>query len=160
MDTKNQSTLKSPRKTWRTLAGSDKGINFSYKYVGDGRYRPIIPIEISTDTDNAISYEVLVDSGADISIFDAEVAEAIGITNLESGDKFVFSGITGEEEIGYLHIVTITVKDCSYQTTVVFSENIRDDGHGIVGQKGFLDYFAIKFDYYKKYVVLRKKGWV
>lgn len=140
------------------MVASDSGINFKYKKVGDNRYRPIIPIEISGSTDS-VRYEVLVDSGADFCIFDAEVAEAIGIDDITTGEKFTFGGVTGKDEIGFNHTVTVTIKGCSYQTKVGFSENIRDDGVGIVGQKGFFDRFAIKFDYSKKSVVLRKKDW-
>ena len=136
---------------------TDNGISFKYKNVGEGKYRPIIPIEIEfTDT---IRYEVLVDSGADFSIFDAEVAEAIGIEDLTTGERFSFGGVTGEEEIGYRHKVTLRIRDCSYQVKVGFSEHIRQDGTGIVGQKGFFDMFSVKFDYSKKSVVLRKKDW-
>jgi hypothetical protein len=106
-----------------------------------------------------VYYEVLVDSGADFCILHGEVAEAIGIEDITTGVKFSFGGVTGKSEVGYFHKVTITVKDCSYQTKVAFSNGIRDDGIGIVGQKGFFDRFAIEFDYSKKSVILRKKKW-
>ena len=139
------------------MATSYRNINFKYKDIGNGRYRPIIPIEIgATDT---LYYEVLVDSGADYCIFNDEVAEAIGIEDITTGVKFKFGGVTGKSEVGYSHTETIAVKDCSYQTKVGFSASIRDDGIGIVGQKGFFDRFAIKFDHSKKDVILRKKKW-
>lgn len=139
------------------MGTSNKGISFKYKKI-DGRYRPIIPIEISAK--DSIVYEVLVDSGADICIFDAEVADVIGIEDLEKGEKFTFGGVTGKQETGYIHKVKISVQGCSYNAKVAFSRHISDSGYGIVGQKGFFDYFSVKFDYSAKTIVLRKKGWV
>ncbi len=92
-------------------------------------------------------------------MFDAEIAEAIGIKNLESGGKFSFSGVTGKKEYGYMHTVTLKIHGCSYRTKVGFSKSISDRGYGIVGQKGFFDYFSVKFDYSEKSVVLTKKEW-
>lgn len=131
-------------------------INLKYKKI-DGIYRPIIPIEI-THT-KSILYEVLVDSGADVCIFHSEIAEAIGIENIESGLPRGFGGVTGKEEKAYMHKVTIKIKNCEYRTTVFFSNNIYDNGYGIVGQKGFFDYFRVTLDYAEKKVTLRKKNW-
>lgn len=71
-----------------------------------------------------------------------------------------FGGVTGKKETAYIHAVTFIIKGCKYQTKVAFSEHISSNGIGIVGQKGFFDYFAVKFDYSQKTVVLRKKDWV
>ncbi len=139
------------------MANSDKGISYNYKKVGEGRYRPIIAIEIQGTA--TLQYEVLVDSGADFCIFDAEVAEAIGVEDLATGDEFKFGGVTGKEEVGFMHSVTLKIGGSEHQTKVAFSEKIRDDGTGIVGQKGFFDRFSVKFDYAEKSIVLRKKVW-
>ena len=53
-------------------------MKFSYKQINDETYRPIIPIKL-TRKNESVNYEVLVDSGADLNIFDAEMAEVIGI---------------------------------------------------------------------------------
>jgi hypothetical protein len=134
-----------------------KTFNFKYKRVDGTKYRPIISIGISFKKD--LKYEVLVDSGADICIFDAEVAQAIGIVDIVTGEEMKFGGITGKSEVGYIHTVKIKIKDCEFRTKVVFSEHINDDGTGIVGQKGFFDRFVVKFDYSEKSLVLRKKDW-
>jgi hypothetical protein len=134
-----------------------RGLLFKYKHVDD-RYRPIIPIELEYDG-RAIRYEVLVDSGADRCIVPGDIGRAIGI-DIESGESFQLGGVTGKPETGYFHTVTLTIGRHSYVTKVGFMDTMRDDAFGMVGQKGFFDHFAIKFDYAKHEVILHKKRWV
>jgi hypothetical protein len=134
-----------------------RGLSFPYKRI-DGRLRPIIPIEI-THKAQSIRYEVLVDSGADTSIIPGDIGRAIGI-DVESGDRFELGGVTGENRIGYFHRVTLRIGKYSYQTKVGFMNNMREGSFGMVGQKGFFDRFAIKFDYAERKLILHKKQWV
>ena len=53
-------------------------MKFYYKKLGPDLFRPIIPINLIY-RNKEISYEVLIDSGADFSIFDSEIAEVLGI---------------------------------------------------------------------------------
>ncbi len=53
-------------------------MKFGYKKYGPGIFRPVIPIEVIYNG-TAVPYEVLVDSGADICIFDAQIAEILGL---------------------------------------------------------------------------------
>ena len=52
-------------------------MKFKYTHYGRDILRPVIPIEVVGR--EAVPYEVLVDSGADISIFDAEIGDLTGI---------------------------------------------------------------------------------
>lgn len=133
-------------------------IVFKYKQVANKIYRPIVPIEIGHTS--SIRYEVLIDSGADGCMLNAEIAEAIGIKDIKGGEPFTFSGVTGKTEVAYNHTVTIKLKDCSYQTKVGFSDGFSNNGYGIVGQKGFFDRFSITFDYPSKSLTMVKKDWV
>lgn len=113
-------------------------------YVGD-ILRPVIPIKVSYGG-IFVPCEVLVDSGADICIFDAEIAEILEI-KLELGEKRSISGITGANDFYYLHEVNLSVGKFSYKTNVGFLPNIARMGYGVAGQKGFFDHFVIKFNY-------------
>lgn len=53
-------------------------MKFNHKKLAPGVLRPIIPIAVGHN-DFFVSYEVLVDSGADMCIFDAEIGELLGI---------------------------------------------------------------------------------
>jgi len=132
-----------------------RGFSFPYKQI-DGRFRPIIPIGL--EGTKAFGYEVLVDSGADICIFHADIGRAIGLV-IEKGQRFELGGVTGTERVGYLQKVTLKVGNIAYQTKVGFTDSMRDGAYGMVGQKGFFDRFAIKFDYAERKIVLHKKKW-
>ena len=47
-------------------------MKFRYKKYGSGVIRPVIPLKVAYDN-KTIVQEVLVDSGADVCLFDAEV---------------------------------------------------------------------------------------
>lgn len=118
-------------------------MKFRYKKYGPKILRPVIPIEI-VKNDIEVPYEVLVDSGADICIFDAHIAEILGI-NLIRGERNQVSGITGFPEYYYIHSVEIKVGGLKYKVNVGFM-SMGSSAYGIVGQKGFFDKFIVRFD--------------
>jgi len=130
-------------------------MKFKYKKYAPGVLRPVIPIEI-LHKDVAVPYEVLVDSGADICIFDAQIAEILGI-DLKNGKEQKVSGLTGISESYYLHPVTISVGGWEYKVEVGFLSNIGKFGYGVVGQKGFFDIFIVKFDLIKEEIELKQR---
>jgi len=116
-----------------------------FRYKKFGRFlRPVIPIGIGYNK-RSIRYEVLVDSGADLCIFDAQIGEIIGI-DLEQGRRDEVGGITGEPEPYYVHPVTLSVDGHQYDIEAGFLPNIARLGYGVVGQKGFFDIFIVTFD--------------
>lgn len=130
-------------------------MKFSYKKYGHGIFRPVIPIEIGYK-DRSLCYEVLVDSGADFCIFDAQIADVLEI-EVESGEKREVGGITGVLEHYYLHNVKMTIGGWSYNIKVGFLRNIAQIGYGVVGQRGFFDIFIVKFDFLKGEVELKRR---
>ena len=130
-------------------------MKFKYKKYAPGLLRPVIPIEI-LHKDIGVPYEVLVDSGADICIFDAQIAEILGI-NLKTGKEQKVAGLTGVSEPYYLHPVTISVGGWDYKIEVGFLPSIGRFGYGVVGQKGFFDIFVVKFDLRKEEIELKAR---
>ena len=130
-------------------------MKFSYKKVAPEVIRPIIPIELS-HKNVTVPYAVLVDSGADLCIFDAEIAEILGIS-LTSGTKKEFSGVTGRKAIMHIHSVEAKIGGWPHRIEAGFSKEMGPYGYGIVGQKGFFDKFVIKFDYQKEIIELKVK---
>ncbi len=129
-------------------------MKFKYKKLAPGFIRPIIPIEIIFNQ-NSIKYEVLIDSGADENIFDAQIGELLGI-DIIKGEKRKLSGITGVKEIYYIHPITIKVGGWKYKTKAGFLPNIASLGYGVVGQRGFFDIFVVKFNFKKGIVELKE----
>ncbi len=130
-------------------------MRFPYKRVAPGIIRPIIPIEVSYQ-DISIPYEVLIDSGADFCIFDAEIAEILGLL-LTKGEKRHFAGVTGDKAFAYMHSVEMTIGGWSYQIEAGFASDIGPYAYGIVGQVGFFDKFIVKFDYLKEEVEIKPR---
>lgn len=130
-------------------------MKFRYKKYGQGILRPVIPIEISHKNET-VNYEVLVDSGADYCIFDAQVADVLSI-DIKEGEKHEVAGITGEIKPLYFYPVNIKVGGWSYKINAGFLRKIGRYGYGVVGQKGFFDIFVVKFDLFKEEIELKKR---
>jgi len=130
-------------------------MKFRYKKITREVLRPIIPIEIIYKNQR-VKYEVLVDSGADGNIFDAEIGEILNI-DIQKGEKRSVGGITGVREDYYVHPIIVDVGGWKYKTEAGFLINITRLGYGVVGQKGFFDIFVVKFDLIKEIIELRER---
>ena len=119
-------------------------MKFRYKKYDQEILRPVIPISIKYKN-KSLFYEVLVDSGADSCIFDAQIGKLLGL-KITQGKKNQIFGITGKSEDYFLHKVTLSVGGWDYETEVGFLPNIAKMGYGVVGQRGFFDTFVVKFD--------------
>lgn len=124
--------------------------------LGSYLLKPIIPVKI-VYCGKEINYAALIDSGADFSIFDAEIGEYLGI-DIKHGTLLKFGGISGEgNAVAYLHEMTLEIGGWKYKTVVGFSKDIAKHGYGILGQKGFFDIFVVKFDLIKEEVELKER---
>jgi hypothetical protein len=130
-------------------------MKFSYKKYGPGILRPVIPIEIGYKN-LSVPYEVLIDSGADFCIFDAQIADILGI-DVETGEKNEVAGITGVNAPIYFHDIVIKVGGCPFKIRAAFLREIGKFGYGVVGQKGFFDIFIVKFDLIKEEIELKER---
>ena len=130
-------------------------MKFEYKRYGR-ILRPVIPIKIKRG-DRAVRYEVLVDSGADICIFDGGIGDILGI-DVESGERQTVGGIAGQSAAYYLHQIEIEVGGWPYKIRAGFLRNVAGGfNYGVVGQTGFFEHFVVKFDMQKTEVDLRRK---
>ena len=126
-------------------------------FFGMSILKPIIPVDIKAN-DKKITYGVLIDSGADFCIFDAEIGEYLKL-DVKSGTEERFGGIEGSAmAVAYLHKVVINIGGYDYKTIVGFSYDIAKFGYAILGQKGFFDMFSVKFDYQKEEIELKEKS--
>jgi hypothetical protein len=129
-------------------------MKFRYKKYGPTTFRPVIPIEI-IHKNIEVPYEVLVDSGADVNIFDAQLAEILEL-DLPSGKVAKVAGITGYEETYYVHKLDLKIGGHLFKDLEVgFLKQIGQYGYGVVGQTGFFDLFTVKFDLIKKEIELK-----
>src|SRR3989338_3776121 len=128
-------------------------MKFKYKKYGGGILRPVIPIAL-VHNGIEVPYEVLVDSGADVCIFDAQIADILGI-DITQGERYEVAGVTGVCEPYYVFPLTLRIADKMYTFRAGFLSGMGRFGYGVVGQKGFFDNFIVKFDLLKEEVELK-----
>ena len=117
-------------------------------------WRPVVPIKI-THQEKEYGYLALVDSGADFCIFHAEIAELLGLP-VKKGKTSPIFGVTKGEGKVYYHQVGLEIGGWKINSYVGFSYDLRFP-LGILGQRGFFEFFSIVFDFKKKMVDLRPK---
>jgi len=118
-------------------------------------FRPIIPVTLSFKG-SSVGYEVLIDSGADECVFDAEIAKVLHLPLIEEKEKS-FGGVGGSEIKAYRQGIEMGVGGASFVTEVYFSPDLSKLGYGILGQKGFFDHFRVRFIYSKKTVEITEE---
>ena len=131
-------------------------MKYQYARYNNSVVRPVIPIKLKSGG-NEVSYEVLVDSGADLCIFDEEIGEALGIDVRKGKQQEVF-GVGGKASFYYLHKIKIDVGGWEYDIEAGFMPNVsgRQVSHGIVGQRGFFENFTVKFNKRKEEIELNR----
>lgn len=140
-------------------------MNFSYiklplrersPFFGASLLKPIVPIKILYQ-DRAVQYAALIDSGADFCIFDAQIGEALGL-DVRSGTRAKFGGIqSGGPAEAFLHQLALEIGGRRFNATVAFSYEIAPYGYAILGQKGFFDFFIVKFDLVKEEIEIKER---
>ena len=132
-------------------------MKFPYKQYRNSVRRPIIPIHLRHGA-RELQYEALVDSGADICLFDWEVGEGLGI-DIKSGIPCEVLGVSGAISMYYLHKVTLAIGGVFYKAEIGFvgSASSPAISYGILGQKGLFDKFIVRFDFLKGELALKPR---
>ncbi len=125
-------------------------------YFGTSILKPIIPVKVIVGG-KTVNYSALIDSGADFCIFDAEIGEYLGL-DVKNGRREEFGGIQARGgAVAFLHDIVLEIGGFKYKTAIGFSYDIAKRGLGVLGQKGFFEYFKVIFDYVGEEVELREK---
>ena len=131
-------------------------MKFRYKRYG-GVARPVITVRLKW-RGKTIRYEVLIDSGADECMFDAGMADVLGI-DLEQGEMRKATGVWGQTVVYFLHPVDVEISGRTYTIDAGFiSRPGAPFEYGAVGQKGFFDKFIVTFDYLKQEIELKARS--
>jgi hypothetical protein len=110
----------------------------------DYAWRPALKVLLWYQHKKSPPIESILDTGADHCVFDAQIAEGLGIP-VTKGMPVAFTGIEGRETVRFLHHVTLTVAAQTFQAPIVFAYGILTTG--ILGQTGFFDHFVATFDW-------------
>ncbi len=106
--------------------------------------RPIIPVKVTGPKANLI-IEALIDSGADMSLFDIEIAKAVGV-DLRKVSKQQFGGIGKDTVTVYLTKIAVEVIGTNHSVTIPVGFMKGANVRGLLGQEGFFDNFKIIFN--------------
>jgi hypothetical protein len=123
-------------------------MKFAYKRFASGVERPIIPVIVRNPaTGQSARYFALVDSGADVCVFAAEIGELIGLDVFGGRERMVSGVVAGEARPYYVHEVEIQVGLLRRASAIGFMPDLAHNGHGLLGQTGFFDLFSfVKFE--------------
>ncbi len=128
-------------------------MKLTFDYLKTGLwYRPIIPVTFKCNK-TEFNYLALIDSGSDFNILHADIAKILKIDLSKLKNPVNFNGINGKG-VGYFTTIDIGVGNNFINTPVVFSNDISNNGYGILGQQGFFNKYKIEFDYLKRKISL------
>jgi len=106
--------------------------------------KPIIEIEVLSKEDVWYGLdEILVDTGADITLIPKSVGEEI-VDNIKSGEKASIRGISPLELTVYIHKLTIKVAGKEFEASVAIADS--DEVPAVLGRFEALDIFDVKFE--------------
>ncbi|MCH8317696.1 MAG: retroviral-like aspartic protease [Bacteroidetes bacterium] len=117
----------------------------------EGQFYPVIDLMLKGKS-TSLEVNALVDSGASISVFDAEIAEYLDI-DIEKGKRIYLEGIGGRI-LGYIHYVYIIVDQKRFRCKIVFSWEFTA-AFNLIGRDNFFKHFLITFDEKNKRTVLK-----
>lgn len=114
-------------------------------------YRPVIPIKLSFGK-KIITFDGLIDSGADECTFPAWIAKTLG-HDVYKGKKKIFSGIGGSV-LSYRHKTHLRLNGIKFIINAYYSHEWDNMPFGLLGQAGFFSHFGVHFNYKEKSILL------
>ena len=103
-------------------------------------HRPIVKVGLIDADGELFELSMLVDSGADISIFSRRIGDIMAV-DVELGDEKIFRGIVGEL-IAYVHSIQMLINGREVETRVAFAIS---EVPNLLGRLDVFDVFAICF---------------
>lgn len=124
-----------------------------YPYIlRRGLYYPIIPVGLRYG-DLGLATDALIDSGANVSVFQSSIADYFGI-NIFEGERISLQGIGGHI-FAYKHMLDLAMDDYWFPSTIAFSQEMIPHIN-ILGRDDFFLHFVVSFDETSKKVTLVK----
>jgi len=118
-------------------------IEQSYTRINNASF-PLVPVTLTNTDGNAIPpILALVDSGAIISLFHADIAQLLGL-DLTAGRKIPLTGIKDSLE-AYVHLVQCQVSEYTCSCRIGFSAELTFDFQ-VLGRLDFFEKCKILFD--------------
>ena len=115
---------------------------------------PTIPIRLINreDPERFLNIKATIDSGADVSIFPAAAAEAIGLVTINEKTQEI-QGIDGSRIRTYLHDIILDVGGWKFATFALFTPD--KTVFPVLGRDGFFSLFEVKIILTKELIELK-----
>lgn len=117
-------------------------LSFPYKTDAKGNTFPVIPLSLKSGNKKK-EFFALVDSGATVSIFRAEVTDSLGI-KVNSGKEIYLGGVGGRIK-GYIHKLETEIASKQFICPIVFSYEYSVS-FNLLGRAAFFEKFRITFE--------------
>jgi len=138
-----------------THRGGDGNPIMKFNYTKfQGRFLPIISIRLKGK--EWVEFRAFVDSGAGYSIFQAEMAEILGL-RLENGTESYVTVGDGSQIKVYIHRVKVRIAGQEFDATIGFSRHLGI-GFNIIGRLDIFDRFRVCFDESERVVEFHPKS--
>lgn len=140
-------------------------MQFKYSFSAvHGDRIPVLDVRIiNKDNNKAVNYRAMLDSGAFASVFHSEIAEVLGIDLSKIKETQYFSGVRKSKRLikGKPYIVQLMVmqkgQSHTFDSYVVFSDEVSNTGFALLGRQGFFDQFdEVCFNYKNNKFYLQK----
>lgn len=115
---------------------------FPYRPDAKGQLFPLVPLRFYFAR-RIIDTSALVDSGATISVFRAEVAKDLELS-LEQGEEIYLGGVGGHIK-GYVHKIKVEIAGKTFTSPIVFSHEYLVS-FNLIGREEFFKRFKITFE--------------
>ena len=126
-------------------------LHYQFPYVKfHGKYYPLIPLTLSR-AGRAVSTFALIDSGASISVFRPEIADALRLSKKDR-ENFSLSTADGRLGIGVAKI-GIAIEETRFSAKIGFSDTTAAS-FNILGRENIFSRFSICFNEIMKTVIL------
>jgi hypothetical protein len=127
---------------------------YKYTYVKD-KYKtgsfvrlPFLRVKLAYGH-NLVDVVGLIDTGAEDSLFDAEIADALGIDIKATNIEKEYFGIAGQSIVGYVHSVQMQVQGFSEWIDIEAGFFDTELPYPLIGESGFLDNYQLTLMRYK-----------
>lgn len=117
-------------------------MKFEYRFY-EGQFLPIIPIMLKGKA-GWLRFQAYADTGASYSLFQAEVAEMLGL-DLEKGEFHEMTLGDGKVLKVFVHKILISVADKEFVASIGFSRGIGI-GFYVLGRKDIFEHFIVCFN--------------
>jgi hypothetical protein len=126
----------------------------------DGCRRPLVPVLLESQEGNRLIVDALIDTGADVTLFPAAIAESLGIDLTNAPDRPLSSALgviaTYREHEISLELRRAPNEIHQWRTAVGFIS--RPMVYGILGTRGFFEFFTLTYHAADEWVQLDPSG--